>query len=551
MATAANDLVQIKVQVKLDSSLGRFCAAEGSEASELRSNLGGYVNGLLFDLGIRASVSLVIGIGEEKTDWTLNSFRVWIDGNTCRLRVPTNVSPGATAAELGWSVAGAIYQNRELLLTLDLCTRTREMWAAGDGAKHVSNLSPEAFRELLVKLVRRNFSLDRARGLAPSECSLDDLFEHGLSCGAAISVFVSAAQSSAVPVEHLQSPADDMPFEGIVELMRDGLFTELGLILPKVTCQRDDALRDGEFRIRLNDARLPVFLGLKQDQTLVNCGHEELARINLKGEKAINPANGNECALVQGGEDVVQLCRGQNWATLGTASFIVLRLRAEVKRQAGAFLNCEVVQWGLSLLREVLPALLEDSLRRFDVSKLTRILRDLLDEQVPIKDYRTILEGLLAIDGTIVVEENPYAAFYPQTANLCPVARAKTVEELGIEDYSDFARISLRRYISSRYSDAAKNIFAFVLDPEVMMRLKRSAEEPLTNDERDRLVKAILKAITNSPPTPVAPVLCTTLEVRRTLRRLVEKEFPNLAVLSHQMISPDRKLHEVALVSWD
>jgi len=551
MATAASDLVHVKIELELEPSLGRFCAADGSKARKLRSNLLGYVNGLLLDLGIPASASLVMGVGDEKTDWSLNSFRIWIDGNSCRLRIPTKLSQRAQAAELRWSVAEAIYRNRELLLTLDLCARTREMWAAEDGATRVSSLSPEAFRELLVKLVCRNFSVDRARDLTPTECSLDDLFEDGLSCEAAISVFVSAAQSAAGPVERLQSPADDMPFEEIAELMRDGLFTELGLILPKVTCRRDDTLRDGEFRIKLNDAGLPAFVGLRQNEALVNCSDEELSRIKLKGKRAVNPANGKECALVQGGKDVVQLCRGQNWGTWGTASFIVRWLSAEVRKQAGAFLNCEVVQWQLSLLREVLPALVEDLLRRFDVSTLTRILRDLLDEQVPIKDYRTILEGLLAIDGTIDVDESRYVVFYPQTANLCPVTKGKTVDELGIENYADFARISLKRHISSRCSDAAKNIFAFVLDPEVMMRLERSADERLTNDERDRLVKAILKAITNSPPTPVAPVLWTTLEVRRTLRRLVQKEFPNLTVVSQQMISRDRKFNQMALVSWD
>ena len=41
------------------------------------------------------------------------------------------------------------------------------------------------------------------------------------------------------------------------------------------------------------------------------------------------------------------------------------------------------------------------------------------------------------------------------------------------------------------------------------------------------------------------PVILTTLEARRKLRRLVEKELPSLAILAYQELSPDVNIQPV------
>ena len=40
------------------------------------------------------------------------------------------------------------------------------------------------------------------------------------------------------------------------------------------------------------------------------------------------------------------------------------------------------------------------------------------------------------------------------------------------------------------------------------------------------------------------------MEIRRTLRRLIEDDFPNLAVLSFQELSSDTGIQAIGRISW-
>jgi type III secretion protein V len=47
------------------------------------------------------------------------------------------------------------------------------------------------------------------------------------------------------------------------------------------------------------------------------------------------------------------------------------------------------------------------------------------------------------------------------------------------------------------------------------------------------------------------PVLLTSMDIRRTLQKLIEPDFPNLAVLSYQELSPEMNIQPIARISWD
>jgi len=50
-------------------------------------------------------------------------------------------------------------------------------------------------------------------------------------------------------------------------------------------------------------------------------------------------------------------------------------------------------------------------------------------------------------------------------------------------------------------------------------------------------------------PGAAGAVLLTGAEIRRYVRRLVETEHPNLAVLSFQELSPDAQIRPIARIS--
>jgi type III secretion protein V len=118
-------------------------------------------------------------------------------------------------------------------------------------------------------------------------------------------------------------------------------------------------------------------------------------------------------------------------------------------------------------------------------------------------------------------------------------------------DYSNFVRISLKNYISHKYSKGSNSLIVYLLDATIERRIGEIAGRPLTSEEKARLKAAVSSEVGVLGASTQTPVLLTTMEVRRTLRKLIEQDFPNLPVLSYQELSPDTNIQPIARISWN
>lgn len=342
---------------------------------------------------------------------------------------------------------------------------------------------------------------------------------------------------------------DDKKIEEMFDMMQDGLFYELGIKIPVPKVFVDKDLRGNEFRIQLNDLQPLSMVGLNADQFLVNDTVDRLTLLDIKGEEAINPANGSECAVVQNKNGALGICENAGLTTWGTKGFIVLSLSAEIRKNAGAFLTTDIVKYDLNKLKEAFPDLVDSALQSFNIKTLAQILRELLDEEISIRDLRSILESLLAINGVTNVDLSKYIVFSSDVDHLCPIEKEKTGKDLDINDYSNFVRMSLKRYITHKYTRGGNTLVVYLLDHVIEERIMRIDKEPLNAEEKRGLIKSILNEVGNLPPTAQNPVILTTFGVRKRLRKLIKKEFPYLAVLSYQELSPDSNIQRIARIS--
>jgi hypothetical protein len=68
--------------------------------------------------------------------------------------------------------------------------------------------------------------------------------------------------------------------------------------------------------------------------------------------------------------------------------------------------------------------------------------------------------------------------------------------------------------------------------------------------DRTRLLAAVGAELGELPSTSAKPVVLTTLDVRKSLWKLLRSEFSNLSVLSYQELPPDINVQPVARISW-
>lgn len=210
-----------------------------------------------------------------------------------------------------------------------------------------------------------------------------------------------------------------------------------------------------------------------------------------------------------------------------------------------------MTQYNLDMLGEAFPDLVRFALERYSLPKVSQVLRELLDEELSIRDMTSILESLLSIDGTTDVDLNRFIVFFAYTDGLCPGVTARDINDLTAVQLADYVRMSLRRYISNKYTRGGNTLVVYLMDPAIEQRIGKIGMQPLTKEEEQRLMAAIREEAGDLPLTANNPVLLTTFEVRRALRNIIASEFPKFAVVCYQELSPDMNIQPIARISWE
>lgn len=339
----------------------------------------------------------------------------------------------------------------------------------------------------------------------------------------------------------------DQPLESLFAQMQEGLFYELGILLPDVRIELDSSLADHEFRFQLNEQPISVPEGLKPGEFLVDAAPNRLSLLKIDAKEAINPANANECAIVVG-RSARDTCQGEGLTTWDAAGFLVLSLSAEIRKNAAAFQTPLATEYMIEVLRPVFPRLIDVALTRFSFQQIRLVLQELLREEISIRDLRAILESLLSINGVTDANFAELIVLDQHVDNLCPVSGLRPLSTLSVAEYADVVRSTLKRYISYKYARGSNTLPVYLVDRNIENRLGPESTPAVTKEVNHRLLEAIRTETRGVSGFP-NPVLLTSFGVRKPLRRLLEKDFPRLAVLSYQELSPDMNIQPLARIS--
>jgi type III secretion protein V len=275
---------------------------------------------------------------------------------------------------------------------------------------------------------------------------------------------------------------------------------------------------------------IPMVSGnVSLDQVLVNDTVDRLTLLNIRGEEAVNPANGSECAWIPA--EYADIAEQAGLTTWDAAGYMVLHLSSVLRKNSAEFVGIQEVQNMLEQLEQAFPALVKEVVpKAVSPFQLTDILRRLVEEEISIRDLRSVLQAL---------------AEWGQVEN-------DTVM------LTEYVRNALKRYISHKYTRGGNTLVVYLLDPQIEETVRSSIQHTqsgsylaLEPEITQEILTAVRNEVGNLPPTAQNPVILTTMEIRRYFRKLVELEFPHLAVLSYQELSPDMNIQPIARISLE
>ena len=313
----------------------------------------------------------------------------------------------------------------------------------------------------------------------------------------------------------------------LIPMMRDGLFYELGVRYPGLRVRGNEGdLPPGSYIIMINE--IPLVMGtVDKNKCLVNDTPDRLRLLGIEAEPAQNPANGNACGWIP--LEQRKLAEDAGLTTWDAPGYIVLHLSAVLRKNAAEFVGIQETQNMLEQLEQAFPALVKEVVpKAVSPFQLTDILRRLVEEEISIRDLRNILQAL---------------------AEWGPVENDTVM-------LTEYVRAALKRYISHKYTRGQSTLIVYLLDPQIEETVRSSVQHTssgsylaLEPEITQEVLAAVRNEVGNLPPSAQQPVVLTTMEIRRYFRKLVELEFPHLAVLSYQELSPEMNIQPIARIS--
>ncbi|MDR1432858.1 MAG: type III secretion system export apparatus subunit SctV [Puniceicoccales bacterium] len=311
-----------------------------------------------------------------------------------------------------------------------------------------------------------------------------------------------------------QSVEPDLLNDQLIQV-RQALYYDLGVPFPGIHLRFNENLSDGMYQILLQE--VPVSQGkILHGHVLVRETKESLGilSIQFKEEKPFLP---NMPSLWVENALIPQLERA-NIQYMKTPQIFTYHLSFILKKYASEFLGLQETRFLLENMEKLFPELVREVQRILPVQKISEVLQRLVQEEISIRNLRLIMQCLIEWG-------------------------QKEKEPILLTDY---VRTTLKRYISYKYSGGQNILAVYLLDPAVEDVVRKAIRQTsagsylaLDPEMAKKLVHAIKEEVGDFANETNRPVLLTSMDIRRYVRKLIELELYELPVLSHQELTEE------------
>lgn len=488
-----------------------------------------YLDTLAAALRLPAAFDIAIGVDGNLSPGTI---RLGLDRESWRVSPRTG---GAAPLEAGGRDAAstqlcrALFRARDVLLTPAVAA---EAWSAWRLRAPV----PEALRlSLLARCLRHGRALDtmgerlrRRRHPVSNVEALREAWHEALIGMGPARIGLRVARGRAAP-----DLAASMP------MMGSGMFHELGIRIAFDGVSTGQSLDTGWVQPTLNDMPLPPLRELAMGEKLVNACPISFDSSSRPADNPVQERGGY--AILSGGSRMDAEISKRGLTSWTSDQVLVLALAATTRAEPGAFMTPDLLRHTLDHFTLLLPQLVAAVQERVTEAELAALLEALLDTGISVRDMRTLLEALATAVTAPAMDTSRLIIFAgtctPVMPELGPVHEAR----IGM------LRATLKRYLSHKMSRGGARLRCVLFDAalEAAVVKGHAKRTEVTSGLRDAMAAASVREAM-AEPEGESPILLTTRAARPRLAAWLKWEFPDLAVLAYEELSPDMDVRPLA-----
>ncbi|MFY3305600.1 type III secretion system export apparatus subunit SctV [Achromobacter xylosoxidans] len=310
------------------------------------------------------------------------------------------------------------------------------------------------------------------------------------------------------------------------ELMkiRRALYFDLGVPFPGIQLRFNETLPEEHYTILLSE--VPVSQGrLRPGHVLARDSeaHLQALQVPYEADKKFLP----DLPTLWVSETLADTLRTAGVPTLDSNQILAWHLAFMLKKYSSDFIGIQETRFLLTAMEERFPELVKEAGRIMPVQKIAEILQRLVSEDISVRNLRGVLEALIEWG-------------------------QKEKDSVLLAEY---VRIALKRHISHKHSSGQNILPAYLLAPNVEETLRgairqTSAGSYLALDPAasKALLENIKRTVGDMGSAVQKPVLLTSMDIRRYLRKMIEQDLYELPVLSYQELTQEINVQPLARV---
>ncbi len=307
-----------------------------------------------------------------------------------------------------------------------------------------------------------------------------------------------------------------------ITMIRRQCAIELGMIVPVIRIRDNLQLQPNEYVIKIKGIEVGTGQLLLNHYLAMDAGN---VVDKVPGEPTKEPAFGLDALWIS--EENRERAEIAGYTVVDAPSVLATHLTEVIKNHAHELLGRQEVQTLLDSLRNDYSAVISELVPNLmTVGEIQKVLQNLLREQVPIRNLVTILEALA--DAAAISKDIDYL--------------------------TEYVREALARQISRQYLE---NDILSVLTLD--QKWETVIAEGIEHTERGsiisvepRLLQSLFIELKNTLERTALPypVILVSPNIRLAFKRLTERNFPGLIVLSFAEIVPEIQVQAVGMVKW-
>ena len=304
--------------------------------------------------------------------------------------------------------------------------------------------------------------------------------------------------------------------------IRKKIAQDLGYLVPAVHIRDNLQLKPNGYRVTLKGVTVAEGEAMVGKYLAINPGR---VMGTITGQTTTDPAYGLPAVWIDAGQR--DLAQTYGYTVVDTGTVVATHLTKIINEHAPELLGREETQQLLDHIGKQSPKLVEDLVpKALPIGTVQKVLQNLLEEQVHIRDMRTILETL--------------AEHAPKSQD--------------VDDLTAAVRVALGRAIIHETFGGAQELQVMALEPNLehilmqAMAARGEAGAGLEPGLAERLVRETVQAVERQENAGQPAVLLSPPAIRPVLARFLRRSAASLKVLSHAEVPDGKSIRIVSLI---